>query len=64
MQDEKLRSELIHAIACELVQLGYVAGVRSGELRLGPGEPARLVHEEVWRAVNLILAEQKAPASS
>ena len=57
MPADELRSQLIHAIAYELVQLGYVAGSRSGELRRGEGEPARLVDKEVWRAVSRILAE-------
>jgi kynureninase len=64
MAEDNTRAELIHAIAHELVLLGYVASARSGELLRGESEPARLVHEEVWRAVNEILAEHHLTAPS
>jgi hypothetical protein len=50
-----LLSDLAKAIALELLQAGYRPRAIRGYAQQA-GEPARLVSEEVWRAMNEIVA--------
>jgi len=56
MPEDNLLAAFIRAIAWELVQLGYRPSDQPRYLRRDDGEPLRLVAEEVWQAVNSILA--------
>ena len=59
MSEDKLLAAFIRAIAWELVQLGYRPSDQPRYLQRDDGEPLRLVAEEVWQAVNAILAERE-----
>jgi hypothetical protein len=56
MPEDNLLAAFIRAIAWELVQLGYRPSDQPRYLQRDDGEPLRLVAEEVWQAVNAILA--------
>ncbi len=56
MPEDNLLAAFIRAIAWELVQLGYRPSDQPRYLQRDDGEPLRPVAEEVWQAVNSILA--------
>jgi hypothetical protein len=56
MSEDHLLAAFVRAIAWELVQLGYRPSDQAPYLRRDDGEPLRLVAEEVWQAVNAIMA--------
>jgi hypothetical protein len=56
MPEDNLRAELIRAIAAELTELGYRPSPRPGYLQCEGDVPLRLVAEDVWRAVEQIMA--------
>ena len=47
--DDKL-ADLVRAVACELIQLGYRPTIKPGEVT-GSKEPFRVVAPEVWKAM-------------
>ncbi|HXE49160.1 MAG TPA: hypothetical protein VN663_12370 [Ramlibacter sp.] len=64
MPEDNLLAAFIRAIAWELVQLGYRPSDQPRYLKRDDGEPLRLVAEEVWQAVNSILAGREEEIGS
>ncbi|HXD42575.1 MAG TPA: hypothetical protein VN649_18560 [Ramlibacter sp.] len=64
MPEDNLLAAFIRAIAWELVQLGYRPSDQPRYLRRDDGEPLRLVAEEVWQAVNAIMAGREDAVGS
>jgi hypothetical protein len=69
MPEDNLLAAFIRAIAWELIELGYRPSNQPRHLQRDDGEPLRPVAEEVWQAVNSILAGREdkvgsAPADS
>jgi hypothetical protein len=56
-EDNKLRAELIQAVALELAELGYRPCPEPGHLQRKKKEPVKVVDEDVWRKVSEIVGD-------
>lgn len=62
MPEEKLRAELIEAIALELAELGYRPCAEPGYLQRENQEPLKRVADDIWRRVKQIRLEREYPS--